>query len=33
MDNIFVNTRSSIKLTGTKMTYFEPLEIEVQRFW
>lgn len=28
MDNIFVNTRSSIKLTGTKTIYFDPLEIE-----
>lgn len=26
--NIFVNTRSSIKLTGTKTIYFDPLEIE-----
>lgn len=28
MDNIFVNTRSSIKITGTKTIYFDPLEIE-----
>lgn len=28
MDNIFVNTRSSIKLTGTKTIYFDPLDIE-----
>lgn len=28
MDNIFVNTRSSIKLTGTKTIYFDPLEID-----
>lgn len=28
MANIFVNTRSSIKLTGTKTIYFDPLEIE-----
>lgn len=28
MDNIFVNTRSSIKLAGTKTIYFDPLEIE-----
>lgn len=28
MNNIFVNTRSSIKLTGTKTIYFDPLEIE-----
>ena len=27
MDNIFVNTRSSIKITGTKAIYFDPLEI------
>lgn len=27
MDNIFVNTRSSIKITGTKTIYFDPLEI------
>lgn len=26
--NIFVNTRSSIKLTGSKTIYFDPLEIE-----
>lgn len=28
MDNIFVNTRSSIKITGTKTIYFDPLEID-----
>ena len=28
MDNFFVNTRSSIKLTGTKILYFDPLDIE-----
>ncbi len=28
MENIFVNTRSSIKLTGTKTIYFDPLDIE-----
>lgn len=28
MDNIFVNTRSSIKITGTKTIYFDPMEIE-----
>lgn len=28
MENIFVNTRSSIKITGTKTVYFDPLEIE-----
>lgn len=28
MADIFVNTRSSIKLTGTKTIYFDPLEIE-----
>lgn len=28
MNNIFVNTRSSIKITGTKTIYFDPLEIE-----
>ncbi len=28
MNNIYVNTRSSIKLTGTKTIYFDPLEIE-----
>ncbi len=28
MDNIFVNTRSSIKITGTKTIYFDPLNIE-----
>jgi len=28
MDNFFVNTRSSIKLTGSKTIYFDPLEIE-----
>lgn len=28
MDNIFVNTRSSIKLTGTKTIYFDPLDIQ-----
>lgn len=27
MNNIFVNTRSSIKITGTKTIYFDPLEI------
>lgn len=27
MEEIFVNTRSSIKLTGTKTIYFDPLEI------
>lgn len=28
MDNFFVNTRSSIRLAGTKIIYFDPLEIE-----
>lgn len=28
MDNIFVNTRSSIKITGSKTIYFDPLDIE-----
>ncbi len=28
MKNIVVNTRSSIKITGTKTTYFDPLNIE-----
>lgn len=28
MDNIYVNTRSSIKITGTKTIYFDPLDIE-----
>ncbi len=28
MDNIFVNTRSSIKITGNKTIYFDPLDIE-----
>uniref|UniRef100_UPI004057944C MBL fold metallo-hydrolase n=1 Tax=Acetatifactor sp. TaxID=1872090 RepID=UPI004057944C len=28
MNNIFVNTRSSIKITGTKTIYFDPLDIE-----
>lgn len=28
MDNIFVNTRSSIKIAGTKTIYFDPLDIE-----
>lgn len=28
MDKIYVNTRSSIKLTGTQTIYFDPLEIE-----
>lgn len=28
MNNIFVNTRSSIKIIGTKTIYFDPLEIE-----
>lgn len=28
MDNIFVNTRSSVKLTGTKTIYFDPLDID-----
>lgn len=28
MDNIYVNTRSSIKLMGTKTVYFDPLDIE-----
>ena len=28
MNNISVNTRSSIKITGTKTIYFDPLEIE-----
>ncbi len=28
MDNIFVNTRSSIKITGSKTIYFDPLEIQ-----
>ena len=28
MNNIFVNTRSSIKLTGSKTIYFDPYKIE-----
>lgn len=28
MDNIYVNTRSSIKITGTKTIYFDPLDIK-----
>ncbi len=28
MENIFVNTRSSIKIIGTKTIYFDPLDIE-----
>lgn len=28
MDNILVNTRSSIKITGTKTIYLDPLDIE-----
>ncbi len=28
MNNIFVNTRSSIKINGSKTIYFDPLEIE-----
>lgn len=28
MKNFFVNTRSSIKITGTKTIYFDPLEIQ-----
>lgn len=28
MNNFFVNTRSSIKITGSKTIYFDPLEIE-----
>jgi len=28
MNNIFVNTRSSIKVTGSKTIYFDPLELE-----
>ena len=28
MDNIYVNVRSSIKITGTKTIYFDPLDIE-----
>lgn len=28
MNNFFVNTRSSIKITGSKIIYFDPLEIE-----
>ncbi len=28
MDNFIVNTRSSIKITGTKTIYFDPLEID-----
>ena len=28
MNDIFVNTRSSIKITGTKTIYFDPLEIQ-----
>lgn len=27
MNNIYVNTRSSIKITGSKIIYFDPLEI------
>lgn len=30
MNSYFVNTRSSIKLTGTKTIYFDPLEIDGQ---
>lgn len=28
MNNIFVNTRSSIRITGSKTIYFDPLELE-----
>ncbi len=28
MNNIYVNTRSSIKITGSKTMYFDPLEIQ-----
>lgn len=28
MENIYVNVRSSIKITGTKTIYFDPLDIE-----
>lgn len=28
MNNIFVNTRSSIKIVGTRVIYFDPLDIE-----
>lgn len=28
MNNIFVNTRSSIKITGSKTVYFDPLELK-----
>lgn len=28
MDNIFVNARSSIRITGSKTIYFDPLEIQ-----
>ena len=28
MNNFFVNTRSSIKITGSKIIYFDPLDIE-----
>ena len=28
MDNIYVNTRSSIKITGTKTIYVDPLDID-----
>lgn len=28
MENIFVNTRSSIRITGSKTIYFDPLDIE-----
>ena len=28
MNNIFVNTRSSIKITGSKTIYFDPLELD-----
>lgn len=28
MNNIFVNTRSSIKIIGSKTFYFDPLEID-----
>lgn len=28
MNNIYVNTRSSIKITGSKTIYFDPLEIQ-----
>ena len=28
MNNIYINTRSSIKITGSKTIYFDPLELE-----